>query len=41
MNAAFAPSPDTGNRLRRLIALRWVAMLAQLALVLLLSLIHI
>jgi len=37
MNAAFAPSPDTGNRLRRLIALRWVAMLAQLALVLLSS----
>jgi two-component system sensor histidine kinase RegB len=35
MSAAPTPSPDAGNRLRRLIALRWVAVLAELALVLL------
>jgi len=35
MNAPAPPLPDAGNRLRRLIALRWVAMLAELGLVLL------
>jgi two-component system sensor histidine kinase RegB len=37
MSTAFPPSPDAGSRLRRLIALRWVAVLAELALVLLTS----
>lgn len=37
MNASTHPTVDAGNRLRRLIALRWVAMLAELALVLLTS----
>jgi two-component system sensor histidine kinase RegB len=35
MSAATASAPDTGNRLRRLVVLRWFAVLAELALVLL------
>lgn len=35
MSAALPTSPDTGNRLRRLIALRWFAIAAELALALL------
>ncbi len=35
MSANLPASPDTGNRLRRLIALRWFAIAAELALVLL------
>jgi len=35
MSAVLSPPRDAGNRLRRLVALRWVAVLAELALVLL------